>query len=201
MRIDLRTARASSVASLPTTAAGLAITSDNATLLVAGKDEVRTFSIPTVASGRLYRVAGDNVGVSPIDGTSFAIVAQRSRVALVDLAAPQGRDGLLLQEEAVAPAPLKGLLASAGEGGPVALAEDGSRWRVHVGELPAIPVVAPPPPTPAPASRGRASGDRAARACGRSRARADPGRPRRRRSTNRSRPREVPGDPGTVSGR
>ena len=136
VRLDLRTARVSSVATLPTTAAGLALTGDDATLLVASKDEVRTFSIPTVASGRLYRVIGDNVGVSPIDGTSFAVVAQRSRVALVDLAATQGRDGLELREEAIAPAPILGLSASAGEGGPVALAEGGQAWRVHVGSCP-----------------------------------------------------------------
>lgn len=148
VRIDLRTAKASSVANLPVTAAGIAITRDDATLLVAAKDEVRTFAIPEVASGRLYRVIGDNVGVSPVEGTTYAIVAQRSRVALVDLSAPQDRDGLVMNGEAAAPAPLRGMLAPAGEGGPIAQGDAGSAWRVSVGDLPAPP---PPPVAIAPA--------------------------------------------------
>ena len=193
LRIDLRTERVSSVATLPMTAVGLAITADGATLLVAAKDEIRTFSIPTVASGRLYRVAGENVGVSAIEGSSYAVVAQRSRVGLVDLSAPQGRDGLELKEEAAAPAPLRGLLASAGEGGPVAQGDGALAWRVRIGDLPAEPVVVPPPPPEPPPQPPPevAPSETAAPPAQVAPAALAPEAPA---------PREIPGDPGTVSG-
>ena len=186
LRIDLRTERVSSFATLPMTTVGLAITSDGATVLVAAKDEIRTFSIPAVASGRLYRVAGENVGVSAIQGTSYAVVAQRFRVGLVDLSAQQGRDGLEFKEEAAAPAPLRGLLSSAGEGGPVAQGDGGLAWRVHVGDLPPEPPPPPPPevvppetpPPPPPPVRVEPT-------------------PSAPEETAR---REIPGEPGTVSG-
>jgi hypothetical protein len=149
VRIDLASARASTVATLPATAAGLAITSDGAALLVASKDEIRSFVLPAIASGRLYRALGDNVGVVPIGGTSHVVVAQRSRLVLADLAAPQGRDGLEFKEESPTPAPLRGMLTTTGEAGPIVLGDGGLLWRVRIGDLPAPPVVIPPEPPPA----------------------------------------------------
>ncbi len=201
VRIELATARASSVATLPATAAGLALTSDGASLLVASKDEIRSFVLPAIASGRLYRALGDNVGVFPIKGSSHLVVAQRSRLVLVDLSAPQGRDGLELKEESPAPALLRGLLASAGETGPVALGDGGLEWRVRIGDLPAPPLVIPPEPPPAEPAPEEVP--------------PPPPPPVEQKPpvTNASptddepkaapvvvAPREVPGEPGTVSG-
>jgi hypothetical protein len=182
VRIDLRSGRASSVASLPATASGLALTSDDATLLVASKDELRTFSIPAMASGPLYRALGDNLGVFPIEGSSYVLVAQRSRVALIDLSAPQGRDGLELKEEVATPATLRGLLSSAGEGGPVALGEGSLAWHLRIGDLPAAPAVPPPPPPDVPPQE------------------AVEETPTSPPPPVEAAPREISGDPGTVSG-
>lgn len=148
--VDLETARVSSGPTIPASARGLALGAGGSTLLVASRDELRSFQLPGLASGPLYRVLGDNVGVAAIAGSSSVIVAQTSRVVLADLAGPQGRDGLALSEEVSAPAPLRGMLASAGDAGPIALAEGGLAWCVQATAPPPLPppVVAEPLPDP-----------------------------------------------------
>jgi hypothetical protein len=150
VRIDLETARAGVVASLPATARGLALGGDGASLLVASRDEIRTFVFPSLTSGPLYRAIGDNVGVAPLPGSSYVLLAQSSRVVLADLAAPQDRDGLVLAQETSAPAPLRGLLDSAGDAGPIALADGGRAWCVRAEPPASSPPkkVEPPPETP-----------------------------------------------------
>ncbi len=148
VRVDLETGRASSGPTIPVTARGLALGSGGSTLLVASRDEIRSFQLPGLASGPLYRVLGDNVGVAPIAGSSSVILAQASRVVLADLAGPQGRDGLVLSQEVPAPAPLRGMLASAGDAGPVALSESGLAWCVQASAPPPPPPVLEPPPEP-----------------------------------------------------
>ncbi len=148
--VDPTTARATSGVTLPATARGLAIGADGSTLLVASRDEIRTFQLPGLASGRLYRVQGDNVGVAPIAGSSYVVVAQPSRVVLADLAAPQGRDGLALTAETAAPVPFRGLLGSTGDLGPIVLADGGRAFCVRAGELPATPPVSEKAADPAP---------------------------------------------------
>jgi hypothetical protein len=143
VRVDLETARVTSGPTIPATARGLALGFDGTTLLVASQNEIRTFQLPDLASGPLFRALGDNVGVAPIADSSFVLVAQPSRVALADLAAPQGRDGLVLSQEAAAPAPLRGMLASAGDRGPIVLSESGLAWCI---ESLAPPPAPPPPP-------------------------------------------------------
>jgi len=143
VRVDLETARATSGPTIPATTRGLAFGSDGSTLLVASRDEIRTFQLPGLASGPLYRALGDNVGIAPIAGSSYVLVAQPARLVLADLAAPQGRDGLVLSQEVAAPAPLRGMLASAGDTGPIALSSGGLAWCVQAFAL-------PPPPVPAP---------------------------------------------------
>jgi DNA-binding beta-propeller fold protein YncE len=106
VRVDLVTAKATSGPTIPATARGLAFASAGATLLIASRDEIRSLKLPGLASGPLYRVVGDNVGVAPIDGSSFVILAQASRVVLADLSGPQDRDGLVLSPEVAAPVPL-----------------------------------------------------------------------------------------------
>jgi hypothetical protein len=150
VRVDLETARATSGATLPATARGLALGSGNATLLVASHNEIRTFQLPSLASGPLYRALGDNVGVAPLPGSSYVLVAQPSRIVVADLAATQGRDGLTLSDEVVAPAPLRGMLASAGDAGPVALSDGGVVWCVRAGAPPRAPRVQDPPADPLP---------------------------------------------------
>jgi hypothetical protein len=78
VRIDLRSGRGSSVASLPATAGGLALASDGGPLFVAAKDDPHV----RYRRSRAASTGLDNVGVFPIEG-GYVPVAQR-RVALVD---------------------------------------------------------------------------------------------------------------------
>jgi hypothetical protein len=144
MRVDVKTARATPALTLPSTARGLAIGAGGTILLVASRDEIRTFQLPNLSSGPLYRALGENVGVAPIEGSTEVVIAQPSRIVLADLAGQQSRDGLALREEAAAPARLTGMLTSTGDAGPIALGEQGTAWCVRV--------EAWPPPLPAPAA-------------------------------------------------
>jgi hypothetical protein len=137
-RVDLKTGRVSSAVTLPATARGLAIGAGGKTLLVASRDEIRTFQLPDLSSGRMYRAVGENVGVAPIAGSSTVVVARPTHVVLADLAGAQGRDGLSLGEEAAAPARFSGMISSTADGGAIALAEGGTAWCVRA--------EAPPPP-------------------------------------------------------
>ena len=157
--VDLKTARAASCATLPATARGLAIGDGGATLLLASRDEIRTFHLPDLASGRMYRALGDNVGVARVAGSSTVLIAQPSRVVLADLAGTQGRDGLLLSQETAAPAPLTGMVSSTTDGIAIVLSDGGAAWCVRVKAAPPPPTeprrspaqVAPAEPAPAPA--------------------------------------------------
>jgi len=151
-RVDLKTARATPGLTLPTTARGLAIGPGGATLMVASRDEIRTFQLPGLASGKMYRVPGENVGVAPLGDSSGVLVAQSSRIVLADLAGAQGRDGLVLSQEAAAPARLTGMLSSTGDAGTIAIADGGSAWCVRAAAL-----APPPPPVPEAAAEPAAA--------------------------------------------
>ncbi len=140
VRVDLKTLGVTLGTSLPATARGLALGSDEAALLVACRNEIRTFRLPKLTSGPLYAVPGDNVGIASIEGTTEILVAQPSQVVRADLAGPQGRDGLVVSQEFSAPAPLRGMMASTGGSGPIALAEDHRAWRIRAS------IGAPTPP-------------------------------------------------------
>jgi hypothetical protein len=146
VRCDLEAARATIGASLPVTARGLAVGFSDSILWVASRNELRTFQLPGLLSGPLYRALGDNVGVAPMPDSTVVYVAQPSRVVLADLSAAQDRDGLALAQEVVSPAPLTGMLASAGASGPIALSAGAGSWCVRDGSLPPRPIPPPPPP-------------------------------------------------------
>jgi len=200
-RVDLRAARDSLVASLPATARGLAVGSDGSVLLVAARDEIRTFRLPDLASGPLYRVPGENVGVAPLGTSSQILVVQPARVLRVDTAGAQGRDGLAVGDETPSPGPLAALMATAGERGPTAIGPDGRRWCLRGGgppEPPPAPMAveveavapepSPPPPPPAPVEQPPTPPPVTA--------------PPTTVPTDVVSPRDpVPGEPGTVSGR
>jgi hypothetical protein len=151
MRVDLKSARLRSGAPLPTTAKGLSIGPGRGTLLVASKDEIRTFQLPQLSSGPLYRVLGDNVGVAPIANSTLVVVAQATRLVTADLAGPQSRDGLTLAGETPVPARLRTMMDGVGDLGSVVLSDDGRAWCVHVDAPPPTPPPPVPVPVPAPA--------------------------------------------------
>jgi len=153
LRVDLATSRASVGLALPAGARGVTLAADGSTLFVASRDEIRTFRLPRLESGPLFLVPGDNIGVLPIPASSVVLVAQRLRLALADLAAPQSRDGLDLRQVVDAPAALRVLLPSAGDTGPIALSEDGSAWCVRTGSLPPAERAPDAAAQPAPVER------------------------------------------------
>jgi hypothetical protein len=123
--VDLRSGRASIGASLPATARGIALAASGRSLLVASRNEIRTFRLPEMTSGPLYKVLGDNVGVVPSGGPTQVVVAQAARLARADLAEAQGRDGLTLTGETAPAEPLVAMLTSSGGPGPALLGAHG----------------------------------------------------------------------------
>lgn len=170
LRFDLGTLKVSGSAALPATTRGIALRSGGDAVLAASRDELRTFLLPALTSGPLYRVLGDNRGVAPLAGTSRLLVAQASRLVVVDLAVPQSRDGLPILEEVPLAGPPRSLVSSPDEPTALLLGEDGAVSRVEVDPLhvsaagsasalawPGVPLapaepVPPPPPSPEPAA-------------------------------------------------
>jgi hypothetical protein len=160
VRVDLATARTTASVALPMSARGLALGAGGTHLLVAARDEIRTFVLPDMTSGPLYRVIGENVAVAPLAASSRALVAQGNDVVLVDLASAQDRDGLKILERAHAATALRGVVSAPDEPVAMALADGGAAFDVTVDPLQlrarasavaaAWPGVASAPPTPSP---------------------------------------------------
>jgi len=166
--LDLEAGHVGRGAPVPVSAQGLALLPAGDAILVASTNEIRTFLLPSLTSGPLFRVPGQNVGIGPTTSPTVWVVAQPERVGLLDVSQPQGREGLALAETAPAPVPLRALFAD-GEGGILAVGQTGDAWRVEVrlakraaGEPPPIPDPVPlpvphevppaaPPPVPPPA--------------------------------------------------
>ena len=148
-RIDLRTARTSAGTSLPPTARGLALSDRGERVLVACRDEVRSFVLPGLESGPLYRVQGDNLGVAAFRGTPVILVVRADVVALLDLSGAQGRDGLVPFDATAAPGPLRGAGSSGTEQEPLVVGEDGRFWSVRV-EPPILATTVVPAPAEGP---------------------------------------------------
>ena len=153
--VDLESGRAAPGVRLPDTARGITLARDGASAFVVSHDEVRTFRLPDLTSGRLYRVPGENVAVRPLDDGRHALIVQSAAVGLVDLAAPQTREGLALERIGDAPAGLRAVMLSTTDDAPIALTQDGGAWRI---EVPPPPIAAAPEtvaetaPSPSPAA-------------------------------------------------
>lgn len=132
---ELATRRVVERASLPASSRGAALGAADTVLLVAAKDELRSFTLPDVSSGPLYRVPGDNVAVASIAGSSRVLVAQGRRIVVVDLAAPQDRDGLAIFEAVEATADVSVLVAAPDEPSGLALLADGRVAAIGVDPL------------------------------------------------------------------
>ena len=130
--VDLESERASSGVRLPDTARGVSLARDGGSIFVVSRDEVRTFRLPDLTSGRLYRVQGENVGVRPLDDGRHAFVVQSAAVGVVDFAAPQTREGLALERLGDPPPGIRAVMLSTPDEAPVALTEEGGAWRLEV---------------------------------------------------------------------
>jgi len=88
--LDLATLRTRRLLHLPHTTADVA-EADDGTLVVACRDELRTFAYPALTSGPLYRLLGDNRAVVHLRGPRFVVANERG-VVLLDLTDPPGKD-------------------------------------------------------------------------------------------------------------
>jgi len=135
VRIDLQTLRPLAEAPLPLTAAGVALRNGDDALYVASRDEIRTFLLPDLRSGPLYRVAGDNVGVAAVAGSSEVLVAQPARLVLVDLDAKQAREGLPVLAGMDLPSTPRAIVSSPVEADALLLDAGGLTHRIRIDPL------------------------------------------------------------------
>jgi hypothetical protein len=139
VRVDPATVRATTQLALPATARGLAFGAGEASLLVASKDDLRSFMLPALTSGPLFRVAGANTAVAPLAGSTRVLLAQGARLVVVDLASPQNREGLPVAAAIEAAAPVRMLASSPDEATGLAQLEDGSVVGVETEPLHLVP--------------------------------------------------------------
>ncbi len=162
LRFDVSTMKVSASVPLPATTRGLAFRAGGQAILAASRDELRTFVLPALTSGPMYRVLGDNRGVASLAGGSRVLVAQAARLVLVDLAGSQSREGLPIVEQVALTGPPRSLVSSPDEPAALILGEDGFVSRVEVDPLQlsangaatalAWPGVPPTPPEAPPAA-------------------------------------------------
>jgi hypothetical protein len=137
--IDLRSGRLAPAIDLPVSARGIALGAGEASLLVAARDELRTFTLPGLTSGPLYRVPGDNRAVAPLTGSTRVLVGRGASVMLVDLAAAQGREGLPAIETVETGATVKVIVSAPGEPSAIALLENGEAATIGTDPLTMTP--------------------------------------------------------------
>ncbi len=181
LRFDMGTMKVSASVPLPATTRGIAFRGGGEAILAASRDELRTFLLPALTSGPLYRVLGDNRGIAPLAGGSRVLVAQAARLVLVDLAVPQSREGLPIVDQVALASPPRSVVSSPDEPTALLLGEDGAVSRVEVEPLqlsaagtatvlawpgvppaPPEPASAPPPPAEPPAAEAPAAAAAAA---------------------------------------
>jgi hypothetical protein len=139
LRVDLSEWRVAASVNLPETAMGLALRNGDDAVLVASRDEIRTFLLPGLSSGPLYRVLGDNAGVAPLSGTTRALVIQGRHLVLVDFSAPQTRDGLAIVERMDLPAATRAIVSAPDTAEALVIDEDGSVVRAATDPLRIVP--------------------------------------------------------------
>lgn len=144
------------------------------TLVVASRGDLRTFDLPSFASGPLYRLDGDNLAVASVPGSSRVLVGRSDAVLVVDLEDRQGRDGLPVREHVAVPSPVASLVVDPAGRLAFARLDDGRVLRIGIDPLrvagdegtahaiawpgspapvpspEALPPRVPPPPVPAP---------------------------------------------------
>lgn len=95
---------------LPPTARDLTRGS-RAGLLLTARDELRTITLPSLQSGPLYRVLGENRAATAVDGDRV-LVGQSEALLLVDLSDRQSREQLPVREQVAVDSPVEQLSAT-----------------------------------------------------------------------------------------
>jgi hypothetical protein len=134
VRVETATLDASREIVLPRGAAD-ADGPDGATLLVVSDAELRTFRLPALTSGRLYRIDGRGRAIAAIPGTRRVLIGREDGIALVDLDDPQTRDGLGARARLATGAPVVALAIAPDAAAALARLEDGRVVRFRVEPL------------------------------------------------------------------
>jgi hypothetical protein len=106
-------------------------------LLIPARNEIRTITLPSLRSGPLYRVLGENLAVVA-SGGSRVLVGQDAAVLVVDLSDPQGREGLPVRQRIATPAPVVSIDLEDGGGRAIARLADGSTVSVKLDSRPPV---------------------------------------------------------------
>src|SRR5262249_24028115 len=113
-QVDPQTGKASKELRVASTARGLAHSAAERALFVSSKDEIRTFFLPELTSGPVFRVPGSN-GAIALTTDRRLLVAQSDALLLVDLADRPGEKGVAPRASVPTPVPVA-VIAVASDG-------------------------------------------------------------------------------------
>jgi hypothetical protein len=149
LRLDLTTFKIRRELYLPATSRSLAHWPRRNAILVACSNELRTFLLPDMRSGPLYRIPGENHSVAVIDGSQVAI-GQTDRMLVIDLSDPPGREEMPTRDAIDVPSAVVDLAFAPGGAHGLARLEDDRVVRVRTQPL-SIELESPPTaPLPEP---------------------------------------------------
>ena len=94
-------------------------------LLVAAANEIRSFVLPRLRSGPLFRLPGPNNSVESLGTSSLVLVGQNDSLLLVDLHDPPGPESMPVRKRIAVPGPVVELAASADASHALAKLADG----------------------------------------------------------------------------
>ncbi len=132
--IDAETLRSGARILLPDSARALAIFIGDGALLLACQDEIRSFRLPALSSGPLYRIPGENLAIADLGGGDL-LVGQADGLLRVHLRDAQGREGLDPRERVATAEPVVGLAAAPDGGAALVRLAGGSIHRVALAPL------------------------------------------------------------------
>ena len=170
LRLDLNTLKTRRELYLPATSRSVAHWPQRDAILVACRNELRTYLLPDMRSGPMFRVLGENQSLAVVDGSQIAI-GQADRLIVIDLSDPPGQEEMPIRAEIYASAAIVDLAFAPGGAHGLARLSDNRVVRVNTQPLSlglahpattAAPeskpvdfeapdvVVVPPPPPPEP---------------------------------------------------
>jgi hypothetical protein len=135
VRIDFQTAKSRRVLRVAPSARALDFWSTRSMLLVAARHEIRTFSMPELRSGPLYRVVGENLAVASVGAGGRILVGQEDALVEVDLDDRPGENSMPLRDSLATPEPVVSLAAAADGSRVLARLAGGAVYRVSRGPL------------------------------------------------------------------
>lgn len=178
LRIDVGSLKTLQRVTLPVTARSMDLSGERDAILVACEDEIRTFALPALTSGPLYRLPGTNLAVAAVPRSMRILVGRPNEIAVIDPRSQQGRDGIPILAKAGTPGPVADLLPGLDGDDAVARLADGRTLRldlrtmtledgdpapylVHVRPVEnSLAAVPPPPPPPRSAPSAAAEGEK-----------------------------------------